>query len=1186
MKKSRRILSAAVALGLVALPLGQAGAEDIDLFVGAAGASANPNILIIIDNSANWNRNDQGWTDYLGQIAPFKQGQSELRALRRLIPELSDKVNIGLMFARGGPPDGGFVRYAVRTMTEANKAAFVDLIGDQNCVDGTAENGTPRCIFKNFSGAEQTATSKTDYSAILFDAFKYFGGCTSPAYAQSGVCKTNISRTQFGVPRYSGNDPLSSADAVYYDKAAYESNMVRFIPPAGTADSCAKNYIVFIGNGFPTQNLDGSFLTGIEGNTNQLPMPLFSTTTDTQKSIIGTACGTGNNASQRKSDCESKISQSLKDAFPADSYACVAERNDQTACPGTNNRQFDIEATKTLITVTPTGTTALPGTNKARFADEWAQYLFQTDVSEAAGQQNVKVYTLDVFKDKQDVDQTALLASMAKYGGGKYHPATSEEAILNALREILIDIQSVNTVFASASLPINATNRSQNENQVFIGMFRPDSGAKPRWYGNLKRYQIGLFSGEAKLADADMKEAVSIETGFINACARSFWTTDSGEYWRFSNGAGMCTTAGTSLYSDSPDGSMVEKGATAEVVRRGNNPPSTDTTPTDTVNRTLYSCWSPWNGGCAGYANGMYPFTGENVWIGGVVPWWQGVTITTEEHERIINFTRGVDTEDENNSGGTFDTRPSLHGDVAHSRPLPVNYGGERGVVLFYGGNEGFFHAVRGSDGKELWAFVAPEHHPKLRRLQRNEPLVLYPNMQSPLPTPTPIRKDYFFDGSAGLFQNVDNTKVWVFPTMRRGGRMLHSFDVTNPSAPILKWRKGCWTTPYVPYYSWNTGETLTSDNYLCTPGFENMGQTWSVPSVALVKGFSEDRNRPVLITGGGYDECEDTDAKTSTCPASPKGSNVYVLNGDTGAIVKTFGTGGTGTIERSVASDVTLVDRDFDGYADHGYFVDTGGALYRIDFVDESLAKLAPENWKLSKLAYTTGAGRKFLFAPAALASAGKVYLTFGSGDRERPLRVNYPYVEEVQNRFYMFIDTFAQPVAPATTVAAVNLDSSELDNFTETNSMGCNVQMSVGSKGWFLDLKEGRGEQTVTSSTIFGGLVYFSTNYPEEEQEGVCRTELGVANGYAVNLLNASGAVGTEGLCGGERSAEFAGGGLPPSPVTGTVPVNGVPITVMIGGVNRANPAQSAPIGAQRVRPTIAQKRSRIYWYQKGDE
>jgi hypothetical protein len=108
---------------------------------------------------------------------------------------------------------------------------------------------------------------------------------------------------------------------------------------------------------------------------------------------------------------------------------------------------------------------------------------------------------------------------MAKHGGGRYFQATSEQAILNALREILIEIQAVNTVFASASLPINATNRAQNENQVFIGMFRPDTDGRPLWHGNLKRYQVALFGAEAKLADMNGAEAVSAATGFVQSCA-------------------------------------------------------------------------------------------------------------------------------------------------------------------------------------------------------------------------------------------------------------------------------------------------------------------------------------------------------------------------------------------------------------------------------------------------------------------------------------------------------------------------------------------------------------------------------------------------------------------------------------------------------------------------------------------
>jgi hypothetical protein len=384
----------------------------------------------------------------------------------------------------------------------------------------------------------------------------------------------------------------------------------------------------------------------------------------------------------------------------------------------------NMNASRSVITVTPTGTSATPG-SEARFTDEWAKYLFTTDVNAAGGQQNAQVYTIDVFKDAQDARQTALLLSMAKYGGGKYFQASNEQAIINALRQIMIEIQSVNTVFAAASLPINATNRSQNENQVFIGMFRPDGGAKPRWYGNLKRYQIALFGSDAKLADASVPpaEAVSTTTGFIQPCAKSFWTSSSGTYWDFSpDSAGTCTIVAGSTFSDSPDGPQVEKGGAAEVARKGNNPPTTDTTPTYVVdaNRTIYTC----TGSCAS----LESFADSNVNVTGAML----TAADATERTRIIDYTRGVDVSDENAKTGetavaaNTDTRPSIHGDVAHSRPLPVNYAGTTGVMLYYGANDGPFRAVRGSDGKELWSFIAPEHHTNLKRLYANSPIIDY----------------------------------------------------------------------------------------------------------------------------------------------------------------------------------------------------------------------------------------------------------------------------------------------------------------------------------------------------------------------------------------------------------------------------------------------------------------------------
>ena len=126
------------------------------------------------------------------------------------------------------------------------------------------------------------------------------------------------------------------------------------------------------------------------------------------------------------------------------------------------------------------------------------------------------------------------------------------------------------------------------------------------------------------------------------------------------------------------------------------------------------------------------------------------------------------------------------------------------------------------------------------------------------------------------------------------------------------------------------------------------------------------------------------------------------------------------------------------------------------------------------------------------------------------------------------------------------------------------------------------------MTSAVIAAGFVFFSTNRPAPvADDAVCTTSLGEARGYFLNLLNGSGAIGVTGACGGTRSSTFVGGGLPPSPVLATVPIEGVGLrTVVIGAVQKTG-EPSSPIEAQRVRPPIPSDRKPIYWYKStGDK
>ena len=1102
-------LAGALACALAATPL-PAAADDIDIFTGAsAGANINPRILIVLDNTSNWSRQNQKWPN-------ATQGQSEVNAISRLVKELDGSVNLGLMeFVTGGNAndDGGFIRYAVRPMDKDNRDAFTSRL---------------TTIYGNINSPDEKRNSNTPYGNLMYDVYNYFAGAKS--YSPSAVLP-------------------SKGDA-----GGYATPWTQFASPLTSDNLCSKSYIIFIGNpnaSGPTADsaantqllnaLNAAGRSGTVAPVTQLGLPNFSSKSVSTSTTIGTTAACYGSASEAAAglaaftDTCNGYTDGCKIGQIAASEAGVCT---------TGKSQYSVVATDTIITNVPTGTFSTD--TGPRNADEWARLLHDRGIPVPGSsiRPSVSTYTIDVYNAQPNAEHTSLMLSMAKAGGGKYFAAKNEESILAALKEILIEIQAVNTSFASTSLPVNATNRSQNENQVFIGMFRPDQDAKPRWFGNLKRYQLIDNAGSIDLGDRNGKEAVNPQTGFVTPCAQSYWTSDSTSadgksgYWAglglSPDPAGSCQIAGVSPYSDSPDGSFVEKGGAAQVLRQGNV--AGGTASTNTVSRTMYTQFS----------GGLVSFSTANPYL----------------DANLVKFIRGEDVNGEKAGAGT--TRPSIHGDVIHSRPLPVNYGvnaagTKLGVTVFYGANDGTFRALNADTGVERWSFVASEFFPRLSRLKNNMPLVAYPNLPDDI-SPAPTAKDYFFDGSTGIYQTADNKKVWIYPTMRRGGRMIYALDVSNVDAPVFKWKAGC--------------PNLGNDSG-CTSGMSNIGQTWSTPSVAFIKGNST--TKPVLVVGGGYDRCEDADSATPACGAG-KGGVVYVLDADTGDIIRSFAT------ERSVAADVALVDIDNDAMPDYAYAADTGGSLYRIDFVDgpSTRKELSPSAWTSRKVAATAGAGRKFLFTPALLAAQGHVYVALGSGDREHPLYAHYPY-KNVVNRFYVYKDDLAAASSPAR-----NLDT--LADYTLDR--GCDTPRVLPTndlKGWFMDLTaNGKGEQVVTSALIAGGMVTFSTNRPIEPKAGTCSTTLGEARGYWVNLLNASGAIGTAGTCGGERSSPFVGGGLPPSPVLANgVDVGGKAVTVVIGAAQRGAdkpPGPSAAIGTQRLRPAITSKRKRTYSYTSG--
>ncbi|HYG54824.1 MAG TPA: hypothetical protein VD965_05960, partial [Burkholderiales bacterium] len=307
-----------------------ARAEDIDLFVSATGSGVNPNILIVIDNSANWASASQHWAGGL------KQGESELRALKTVLNEVRDsssatasKFNLGLMLfteGSGSDIDGAYLRYAIRPMTQYYIDKLVAIIGDSSCVDGNesvvpvstdpiwgatgTSSSIPRCILKNFNGQEKVGTAKIDYSSGLFEVYKYFGAYSDVAHAtldQPGTPVATASSPHTFIakdgtyPKRRAGTVESSSSAfgrLKYDLHAYtDSNRTAYNVPLNTSNSCAKNYVIFIGNGFPSTEptaWDTELLANVNQSSSQLAMPQFTSTstTITDKYDSGTTCET------------------------------------------------------------------------------------------------------------------------------------------------------------------------------------------------------------------------------------------------------------------------------------------------------------------------------------------------------------------------------------------------------------------------------------------------------------------------------------------------------------------------------------------------------------------------------------------------------------------------------------------------------------------------------------------------------------------------------------------------------------------------------------------------------------------------------------------------------------------------------------------------------------------------------
>ncbi|MEN8719668.1 MAG: PilC/PilY family type IV pilus protein, partial [Oceanococcaceae bacterium] len=488
---------------------------------------------------------------------------------------------------------------------------------------------------------------------------------------------------------------------------------------------------------------------------------------------------------------------------------------------------------------------------------------------------------------------------------------------------------------------------------------------------------------------------------------------------------------------------------------------------------------------------------------------------TNEAREKILDWARGVDVNDENGDGSRTDMRHTV-GDPLHSEPVLVTYGGgdeSSDVTVFMGTNEGFIHAFDGRNGQEYFAFIPDELLRNLATLQRNRG--------------TWQGRPYGMDGPlVAVTQGTGVGKsVTLVAGMRRGGRSYYALDVSNREAPRIAWK-------------------ITGGQ---TTGFAELGQTWSTPILAKVPygGATEE----VLIFGGGYDPNQD--ARTSPPLSDSMGRAVFMVRASDGQLLWSAGNAAgsvdypVAEMQASVPATPSVVDLDNDGLADRIYIADTNAKLFRFDIDPLNGGR---NNFAAGGMIAHVGgpdaaANRKFYNAPDVSISISPdtdpiLTISIGSGFRAHPLQ------QGVQDRFFVFFDPDVRP-GQTKTFALGPIDDTATELYDATSNLVGSSDPEVAQaareelfsrRGAFINLRE--GEKSLTVSRTFDNRVVFATFQPGRvDGDDLCAAGSGTARMYLLNVLGLSAAEDLNESGGdpttGDRDRELKVRGIPPNPV-----------------------------------------------------
>ncbi|MDI1259811.1 PilC/PilY family type IV pilus protein [Aquabacterium sp.] len=420
--------------------------------------------------------------------------------------------------------------------------------------------------------------------------------------------------------------------------------------------------------------------------------------------------------------------------------------------------------------------------------------------------------------------------------------------------------------------------------------------------------------------------------------------------------------------------------------------------------------WSPDNGLLSGAAT---PFTWDDMGATN-----QGAIVSGSA--KLVNFLRG----DVSNEGtGDTQFRPRQGAklpDFINASPLYVSDG--TNSVIFLGGNGGFAHAFRASDGVEVFGFMPRGVLPNVHKLaDQNYGLT------------GGIEHQYFVDGAMATgtvqLRGTTNANVLV-GTLGAGGKGLYALNITNLGALGRS--------------------TILWDNTV--PSSEDVGHIFSAPEIGQLP-----NGQWKIFTGNGYDSVSGKSA-------------LLVIDVDTGRIDSVVADNADG----NGLGGVRLV-RNNQNQVVAAYAGDLKGQLWRFEYQANGAQMVTGYQGKpLFTATDSSGMAQAITAAPAAfLHPRSGVMVLFGTGklltedDKTNTRRQSvygvWDKTRETDSTSASFSPFDDGSNATADRLQLVTLSISANAQFADYFNVTQDDPSDTKTLGWYMDLTIAEGQRLI---------------------------------------------------------------------------------------------------------------------------